>query len=382
MAYLDELHQALIKADASGNTSDAKALADEIRKQQSPSSTPEQTQSFSENLFGVVKHLLPRLAIPGGAGSLLMDELGKGAYNLGGKASDAASSLGAPPELAAGIGTAANVGINAAPMVGGAAIGRTAGPAMRAGAEKMMGYALNPSPADAVSGKAARAAKTFLDEGLSPTVEGTQKLRQLGSDLNDQVYDLLAKSGKTINRPTVGAYIQDVVKRVESKEFSQDPIAAVERVYNQFLKNPLLNKDIPATQAQELKQGIYSELKKKYGVLGTDTEEAMKAVARGYKTELEKAVPEIVPKNARASDLWNALNVAERKAYIELNKTPGGFPVFLMHNPEAAMAYMASKSAHFKALVARSMNKGKTALPEIAGATSGAGYDLLKNIQE
>lgn len=344
------------------------------------SSEPE--PSFSDSLFSTVKHLLPRLAIPGGAGSLLMDELGKGAYNLGGKTTDVASNLGASPEVSAGFGTAANLGINAAPMVGGAAIGRAAGPAMRTGAEKMMGWALNPSPADAVSGKAARAAKTFLDEGLSPTVEGTQKLRQLGSDLNDQVYDLLSQSGKTINRPTVGAYIQDLVKKVESKEFSQDPIAAVDRVYNQFLKNPLLGKDVPATQAQELKQGIYSELKKKYGVLGTDTEEAMKAVARGYKTELEKAVPEIIPKNARASDLWNALNVAERKAYIELNKTPGGFPVFLMHNPEAAMAYMASKSAHFKALVSRSMNSGKTALPEIAGATTGAAYDLLKNAQE
>lgn len=40
MAYVDELHQALIKADAAGNTADAKALADEIRQQ-----TPKQESS-------------------------------------------------------------------------------------------------------------------------------------------------------------------------------------------------------------------------------------------------------------------------------------------------------------------------------------------------
>ena len=40
MATIQELHDALIKADASGNVDDAKALADEIRRMQSASSTP------------------------------------------------------------------------------------------------------------------------------------------------------------------------------------------------------------------------------------------------------------------------------------------------------------------------------------------------------
>lgn len=366
-------YQALIGGQWVPATAAAKNEAGEYRVvRQQPAPQEQKPFSFMET----IKPFL-HLAIPGGGGLKLMDALNKGAYDVGGKVTDIASNLGASPEIAAGAGVAAKTGIEALPVAAGGFVGSKLAPAMRSGAERMMGWAINPTAADAVSGKAARAAKTFLDEGLSPTVEGTQELRRMGTNLNDEVFNLLEQSGKTINRPVVGSYIQDVIKRVEGKEFSQDPMRAVERVYDQFLSNPLLGKNIPATQAQELKQGIYSELKKKYGVLGTDTEEAMKAVARGYKTELEKAVPEVIAKNARASELWNALNVSERKAYMELNKTPGGgFAIYLMHNPAVAAAYMGSKSAAFKALVAHTMNIGKSGIPVTAGATAGAAADI------
>lgn len=305
----------------------------------------------------------------GDLGSL--GDIGKGAYIAGGEVTDLTGS----PALGTAVRMIPDV---AETLAGGLGPVKTLGPAMKSGAERMMQWAINPTTADVIAGKASRAARTMLDEGVNASVGGMETLLAKAKDLNQQVYTILNDSGKTISKDAVGSYIQGVVNRIEkTSSFPQDPLKAVERVYDQFLTNGLIPKNIPVVQAQELKQGIYAELKKKYGVLGTDTEEAMKAVGRGYKTELEKTVPEVAGLNAESSKLWNAMNVAERKAYADIAKTPGGF-AFFIHNPEVATAYIATKSALFKSLFARAMDATSKATPGGIGAGTIAGSEALR----
>lgn len=300
-----------------------------------------------------------------------LSDLDTGAYIAGGKITDLTGS----PALGTAVRMAPDI---AETLAGGGIPGMTLGQPMKSGAERMMQWAINPTTADVAAGKAAKAARTMLDEGVNTSVSGMEALRAKALDLNKQVYSILNDSGKTISKDAVGSYIQGVISRIEkTSSFPQDPLRAVERVYDQFLTNGLIPKNIPVVQAQELKQGIYSELKKKYGVLGTDTEEAMKAVGRGYKGELEKAVPEVAGLNAESAKLWNAMNVTERKAYSEIAKTPGGF-AFFIHNPEVATAYMATKSALFKSLVARAMDATSRALPGGVGGGAVATAEALR----
>lgn len=296
-----------------------------------------------------------------------LGDLDKGAIAAGGDVTDLTGS----PLL----GTAVRMLPDVASMIGGpTASASKFAPAIGGYAKELMQRAIKPLTKDLLSGKADRAAETMLEKGLNVSKTGTAALREEGTALNDQVISLLQQSGKSIDKNAVASRIQDVVSKVEKFESTpQDSIAAVERVYDQFLSNGLIQKSIPVERAQELKQGIYAMLKKKYGQLGTDTEEAQKALGRGYKEELEKAVPQVASLNAEASKVWNALNVVERRALLELNKDVGGLAL-LTHNPKLFMAYMADKSSLFKSVMSNWLNKNQRAIAATPGAAAGAAY--------
>jgi|SRR5690349_3503254 len=315
--------------------------------------------------------------IGAGAGGNLMGKTPEIANEAGGRATDIASQAGASPEVAAGIGTATNVGINAIPMLAGG--GGANVPAASGMAQKLMIKAIDPLYSDLRSGAAQRAAKLMLEKKLSPNISDVEKLREQGTSLNQQVTDILEQSTGKVDRNTVGSYIQDVVNKIDKHEFSQDAVGAVEKVYNQFLDNPKIARFVDGTKAQELKQGIYQKLKDEYGELSAPTVEAMKSVARGYKDQLELLAPEVAPLNKQASEIWNALNVVERRALMNL-KSHANALVFLAHRPDLAMAYLANKSTAFKAGVAHLLNQ--TGITTALGATPGAVNTAIQPNQE
>lgn len=118
----------------------------------------------------------------------------------------------------------------------------------------------------------------------------------------------------------------------------------------------LLNGPISVQEAQALKQGTYKALKGKYGEAGSAATEAQKALARGLKDKIADAVPGIGQLNAEEARLLTTLSVSERRALIELNKNPVGLAA-LAGNPAGFVAFMADRSAAFKSLVARAINK-------------------------
>lgn len=312
----------------------------------------------------------------------LDDAIHHGAYNAGGHITDFLSKLGLSPEAAAGGGQVANVGLQALPAVAGMGIGRTVAPLMEAGAEKLMASALKPTLKDWRTGRADQAIGTMFDEGVNATRGGMETLRKRVFDIGDKVKGELAGSNATVDKGAVASRIQDAIAKIEKgNPTPQDMTQAAERVYNQFMQNGLVPRDIPVQQAQELKQGIYKILEDKYGArVGIDpgTVAAQKALARGFKEEISAAVPQIEALNARNSNLINALKVGERRALMDLNKNPMGFAL-LTHNPATLAAYMADKSALFKSIVARTMNAGAKEIPEGIGAAAGVGYSASQD---
>lgn len=112
---------------------------------------------------------------------------------------------------------------------------------------------------------------------------------------------------------------------------------------------------IPVQLAQQLKQGTYRVLSKKYGQLGSAEIEAQKGLARGLKEGVADAVPEVSALNATESKLLDTLSVVERRVLQDANKNPMGL-ASLAHHPIGWAMFMADRSAAFKSIAARMAN--------------------------
>jgi len=383
VADIARLERALVNADKAGDTDAARILAAEIKKAKAApvvrGSEPVQQKGFADTALPLVKGLITGgpvgLAAAGmreglkGA-SELMD---RGAYMAGGAATDALAGK-VPPEVAGAAGYLANVGIQAVPTLLGAAAGSIPGSMMKSGARSMMQSALKPGKKALETGKGQAAVETLLKKGVNVTEGGVAKLRSQVDDINAAVEQALKASGASVDKGKVASRVQDVIGKIErTNPTPQDAIRDVEKVYEQFLANKIIPDKIPVSVAQRLKQGIYKVLKDKYGVLGSDTVEAQKALARGLKEEIANVVPEISKLNAKESELLNALVLAEQRTLMAGNKNPAGL-TFLATNPKAAAAFLADRSELFKSIVARLMYSAGSPTATATGAGLGALY--------
>ena len=249
--------------------------------------------------------------------------------------------------------------------------------------EKLMQSALKPTQKQLESGKAATAVKTMLEEGINPTQIGVKKLENKITDINNQIVNKIGSSTGTVSKTDVLKYLDDIEAKKLKQVNPSDDIAAINKVRQEFMiyNQPIIkttSQTIPVQLAQELKQGTYSALKKKYGQLGSTEVEAQKTLARGLKEKVGEAVPEVIGLNKKESELIDTLDVVERRALMELNKNPAGLAL-LTESPQQFAAFMADKSALFKSLVARGIynfNKvsqplqGLLNTPQAARATS------------
>jgi hypothetical protein len=296
-------------------------------------------------------------------------------YDAGGAVTDALAGT-VSPEAAAGAGFAANVATQAIPAVVGGVMGKAvASPTMQAGAKSLMQSSLKPTVADLKTGRAARAIDTLLDEGVNPTQGGVRKLQGMVDELGDEIQATIANSSATIQKSDVGKRLVETFEQFKRQVNPQSDLDAIKKAWMEFRNHPMLagKTDIPVQLAQEMKQGTYKQLSKKYGQMGSADVEAQKSIARGLKEEIAEAVPEVSALNKRESDLLNALKVSERRALMDLNKNPMGLSL-LANNPATWAAFMADKSALFKSLLARMMHSGSDAIPLTGGAAAGGLY--------
>ena len=282
----------------------------------------------------------------------------------------AGAKLHAPPEVTAGLATVANLGVSSLNPFGGAA-GKGAGSALEVasrkapaiGSEELMSSAMKISR-KVKSGEAATAIRTMLDEGINVTKGGVQKLRAKIDQLNTEIKDAIASSSGTVNKAQVTKYLDEVAKNFKKQVNPQSDLASIRKAFDDFMEHPELvgKSNIPVQQAQELKQGTYRVLSgKAYGEVGTASTEAQKALARGLKEGIAEQVPAIAELNARESKMLATLTPLEHRVVVEAGKNPGGL-VYLAHDPVAAAAFLADRSAAAKSILAHMIeNAGKKA---------------------
>lgn len=308
-----------------------------------------------------------------GALNSILERLG---YKGGGAVTDLASKA-LPPEQAAGLGYATNVGIQALPtLMGGRAAQAVAEPLMKAASRRMMQAALKPPLKERMNGDAAKAISTLLDEGASVTEGGVLKLRQKIDELGGEIKDALANSTATINKGNVGNRLLDTLELFKNQVNPQADIDALKRAWMGFRNHPDLigKQEIPVQTAQALKQGTYRMLgDKPYGELQGASVEAQKQLARALRDEVSQAVPEVAAPLSRQSDLINAAKLAERRvAAANNNNLLGLAPLGV--TPLSWLMFLADRNPATVSALARATNANASALPALLGQSAGALY--------
>lgn len=318
----------------------------------------------------IIESVIPLLR-PGGIGLEIQRNIDDTAYSAGAGVNDIAATV-LPEKVAAGLGLAANVGIQAIPMLLGGEAAKTMAPKFRSSAESLMQSALKPGYNAKNSGKAAKAVGTLLDEGINVSKGGLEKATGMVDELNGQIQAAIKNSGGTVDKQFVADKINDVIGRIEKFDSTpQDALKVVNKVYDDFIANGLIPAKIPVARAQELKRGIYKAIGDKYGTLGSDWAEAQKALGFGYKEGIAKAVPEVSALNAKESELLNAIKYLERRVAVEGNKNPIGLGGWI--NPKTMIPHLWDRSGVGKSLAARALNAGQEQIPaNVARAGIGA----------
>ena len=239
----------------------------------------------------------------------------------------------------------------------------------RAVSRRLMQSALKPTIKQLKTGDARVAVDTLLDYGINPNKRGVEKLRLKVDDINNDIASRIGGSTATVSRQKALDYLAGVRTKASNQVSPTADVSAIQGVADDFLNHPNIASDaIPVQQAQELKKGTYQALRGQYGQTRGSAIEAQKAVARGLKDQISGAVPEVGALNAEEARLLKTLDVAERRALMELNKNPVGLSA-LASNPIGVVAFMADRSAAFKSLAARAINRASTTpgyMPKLA----------------
>jgi hypothetical protein len=153
---------------------------------------------------------------------------------------------------------------------------------------------------------------TGLQENIPVTKDGLEKLGGLINDLNKQISATVATDPtRPINKFAVASRLAGTAKRFATQVNPESDLNAIADSGNEFLRNQ--PNDIPAADAQALKQGTYRALgDKAYGELKGASIEAQKGLARGLKDELAQQFPELSDLNARDSRALDLQDELER----------------------------------------------------------------------
>jgi hypothetical protein len=259
-------------------------------------------------LDGIVDHYKQRY------GSV--DAIGETAYrDPAGFAADAAGLFSA----GAGGARAANLGRTAAALETAASVvdplsnvirtGRavTTGGAKLAGksgvAERLYQSSLKPNPGGSKTSleDINRVVQTGLKERIPVTRGGLARLQGLIDDVNGQIAAAIDPA-VDIDPRAVAGRLNDTRREFANQVNPHADLQAIDDVEKGFLTGPGAGP-MPANQAQAVKVGTYTQLRKKFGELGSAATEAEKALARGLKEELATAFPELKNLNARDSRL-------------------------------------------------------------------------------
>jgi hypothetical protein len=289
------------------------------------------------------------------------------AYDLGGRVTDMTGSPAA--------GYVTNILTQAVPsfLSSGSFTDAPAKSLLNLPARKLMQSAVKPSVT--AGDDAQRAIGTMLQEHIYPTTAGMEKASKITRGLDQQVEAAVSKSPASVSVAAIGSRLRDPYNKALKQVNPQKDLDAIRAAWDEFKTSPLVagKTDIPVQLAHEIKKGTYQSLGgKSYGEVGSAATEAQKALARGAREEVMKAVPEIAGPMARQADLMNVRDVAGARALIEANKNPLGLAALRMDNPLSALTFMADRWAALKAFLAfQAQAAGKAQSIAPVGMTAG-----------
>lgn len=290
------------------------------------------------------------------------------------------------PEPKTDLEKAANISAQAImPGYGGAKAGVRLSDIGANTAENIILSTLKPTLRQHELGEGRAAARTLLNEKANVTESGIRKLRGMIDSINSRIEQIIDTSGKRVDLKHVVNAIDEEYAKTKYQALPADDLATIHKGLNEFLANhPLVkpySSDIPLDVAQRIKQGTYRRIEDKFGELSNADVQTQKAIARGLKEGIVKAEPALGWLNKRESELLNAMNVAERRVFMDLNKDHGSL-AYYYHNPKAAAAMIAAKSAPFRSLFARAIDR-VSKQGDVAGAAGGVSlYELAKGVPE
>lgn len=304
--------------------------------------------------------------------------ISKLAYNAGDAVSSAASHF-LPPGGAAGLGTAANVAIEAIPSFFGGGMAAKAEPLMQVAARGLMQSAIRPLTADLARGKVPGAVETMLEQGYSPTNAGVAAMRDKAAGYMDQVKNIVGGSNQVIPIDSARQKALALADQLRTGTQGVSKENDVQAIVQELANHPSVdNAGLMSVQdAQAMKQANYKDIGPSgYGldVKAQTNRDALKAITQALREGIEGAHPDVADLNAKAGELINAAKVSQRRALIEGNKDP--LPIAsgvaaVLHDPVAALGLYANSSAAAKAALARALYSSSRYAPKAIGNVGG-----------
>lgn len=283
-------------------------------------------------------------------------------HELGGKATDLASTAGLPPEVSAGVGAGANFAANAIPafLTSGKFAVAPVAPVLAGPAKRILQSAVKPGAADIRSKAADRALGTMLEENIYPTAGGMEKTSRIAGELEKQVQDAIAASPENVSVAAIGSRLRGLYEKAMRQVNPQADLAAIRASWDEFVKSPLIKgkTEIPVQLAQDLKKGTYRSLAGKYGEIGSTSTEAQKALARGAREEVASKVPEVTELLKREAALMNVKDVAATRALQSGNNNLLGLAALRLDHPLSAISFWADRWPALKAFLAMQLYGG------------------------
>lgn len=307
----------------------------------------------------------------------------RGAYKAGERVADFATNMGASPEVAAGAGYVANVGLQAVPAIAtGSIVGKLASPAMRSGAERLMQSAVKPGLKARETGDASKAINTMLEKGINATEGGMAATQAKVTSLENNIQTILNSSPATVNKQNVAGGVQKALNEVRLNLDVVQNEDDIRKAAQKFIDHPALRQygnDIPVSVLNQMKQAFYKELKERAydpRVQLTAADKGQKAIASKMRTEIAAAEPAIVPTLKDQSELINVLKVAGPQVRREGNKNIVGLG-WLSPSMEKTAMWMLDRYPWFKSFLARTTFQGREAIPNLVSGTAVAGAEAV-----
>lgn len=200
-----------------------------------------------------------------------------------------------------------------------------------------------------------RVVQTLLDEGINVTPSGYQKITTLLNATKEQRNEMIAaaaqKADSGVNPFAVTSRLRETAQQFGSQVNPASDLNTISEAGQKFL-DEFGGDKIALEQANRIKEGTYAVLRKKYGQMGSADVEAQKALARGLKEEIETQVPGVEAVNRRLGNLSEAEKAVGRRVALSSNRDPVGI-LWVAHNPAAFLAGLMDRSPAVKSMLAR-----------------------------